>query len=191
MSEFAEQLNLIETLCFMQCIVSDKLKYISFVLLWSFEINVILDNPFVDGFLNGGDGSIDLANRVVEALETTKSKYHTLYKYEDTIENKIAKIAKEIYHASDVQYEEKALRSIENIRKLNRENLPICIAKTQSSFSDDSKLLNVPRNFTLHVKDIHLSNGAGFIVVLTGNILTMPGLPKVPAAVKMENETIK
>ena len=146
---------------------------------------------FLDGFLNGGDGSIDLANRVVEALETTKSKYHTLYKYEDTIENKIAKIAKEIYHASDVQYEEKALKSIENIRKLNRENLPICIAKTQSSFSDDSKLLNVPRNFTLHVKDIHLSNGAGFIVVLTGNILTMPGLPKVPAAVKMENETIK
>ena len=146
---------------------------------------------FLDGFLNGGDGSIDLANRVVEVLETTKSKYHTLYKYEDTIENKIAKIAKDIYHASDVQYEEKALQSIENIRKLDRENLPICIAKTQSSFSDDPKLLNTPRNFTLHIKDIHLSNGAGFIVVLTGNILTMPGLPKVPAAVKMEDEAIK
>lgn len=146
---------------------------------------------FLDGFFNGGDGSIDLANRVVEVLETTKSKYHTLYKYEDTIENKIAKIAKDIYHASDVQYEEKALQSIENIRKLDRENLPICIAKTQSSFSDDPKLLNTPRNFTLHIKDIHLSNGAGFIVVLTGNILTMPGLPKVPAAVKMEDEAIK
>lgn len=146
---------------------------------------------FLDGFLNGGDGSIDLANRVVEVLETTKSKYHTLYNYEDTIENKIAKIAKDIYHASDVQYEEKALQSIENIRKLDRENLPICIAKTQSSFSDDPKLLNTPRNFTLHIKDIHLSNGAGFIVVLTGNILTMPGLPKVPAAVKMEDEVIK
>lgn len=143
---------------------------------------------FLDGFLNGGEGSVDLANKVVEVLETTKSKYHTLYNYEDTIENKITKIAKEIYHAKNIIYEEKALKEIENIKKLGRDNLPICIAKTQSSFSDNPTLVNAPRDFDLHIKDVRLSNGAGFIVVLTGNILTMPGLPKVPAAVKMENQ---
>ena len=71
---------------------------------------------------------------------------------------------------------------------MGKDNLPICIAKTQSSFSDDAKLLNAPRGFKLHVKDLSLSNGAGFIVVYCGNILTMPGLPKIPAAVKMEDE---
>ena len=73
---------------------------------------------------------------------------------------------------------------------MGKGNLPVCIAKTQSSFSDDAKLLNTPRNFNLHVKDVSISNGAGFIVVYCGNILTMPGLPKVPAAVKMEDEPL-
>lgn len=143
---------------------------------------------FLDGFINGGDGSIELAMKVDEMLMTTKTKYHTLYKYEDSIENKIECLAKQIYHASSVEYSEKAKEDISKIVALHRDNLPICIAKTPASFSDDPSLLNVPRDFVFHVREVKLSNGAGFIVCLCGSVLTMPGLPKIPAAVKMEDE---
>ncbi len=143
---------------------------------------------FLDGFLKGGEGSRELANKVMEILDTKKSDFSPLYSLNLSIEEKIEKIAKEIYRADGIEISEVAKAKIEQYRLLGKENLPICIAKTQSSFSDDAKLLNAPRNFTLHVKDVSLSNGAGFIVVYTGNILTMPGLPKVPAAVKMESE---
>ena len=101
----------------------------------------------------------------------------------DSIENKINNIAKEIYGAKDVKFSDLALEKIEEIKKLNASNYYICMAKTPNSLSDDPKLLNVPKNFTLNVKDIYVSNGAKFIVVLTGNVLTMPGLPKNPRAV--------
>ena len=143
---------------------------------------------FLDGFLKGGEGSRELANKVMEILDTKKSDFSPLYSLDLSIEEKIEKIAKEIYRADGIDISEVAKAKIEQYRLLGKENLPICIAKTQSSFSDDAKLLNAPRNFTLHVKDVSLSNGAGFIVVYTGNILTMPGLPKIPAAVKMESE---
>lgn len=143
---------------------------------------------FADGYLNGGNGSIDLANKVMEVLETKKSNYHPIYKVDDSIENKIETIAKEIYRASGVEYSPLAKQHIEDIKKLKRDNLVVCMAKTQSSFSDDPKLINAPRNWTLKVNDVKLSNGAEFIVVMCGNVLTMPGLPKVPAAVKMEEE---
>ena len=143
---------------------------------------------FLDGFLKGGEGSRELANKVMEILDTKKSNFSPLYSLNLSIEEKIEKIAKEIYRADGIEISEVAKAKIEQYRILGKENLPICIAKTQSSFSDDAKLLNAPRNFTLHVKDVSLSNGAGFIVVYTGNILTMPGLPKIPAAVKMESE---
>ena len=143
---------------------------------------------FLDGFLKGGEGSRELANKVMEILDTKKSDFSPLYSLNLSIEEKIEKIAKEIYRADGIEISEVAKAKIEQYRLLGKENLPICIAKTQSSFSDDVKLLNAPRNFTLHVKDVSLSNGAGFIVVYTGNILTMPGLPKIPAAVKMESE---
>ena len=143
---------------------------------------------FLDGFLKGGEGSRELANKVMEILDTKKSDFSPLYSLNLSIEEKIEKIAKEIYRADGIEISEVAKAKIEQYRLLGKENLPICIAKTQSSFSDDAKLLNAPRNFTLHVKDVSLSNGAGFIVVYTGNILTMPGLPKIPAAVKMESE---
>lgn len=143
---------------------------------------------FLDGFLNGGDGSVELAMKVDEMLMTTKTKYHTLYNYEDTIENKIECLAKQIYHAEKVEFSDKAKSDIEDIVRLHRDNLPVCIAKTPASFSDDPTLLNVPRNFTFHVREVKLSNGAGFIVCLCGSVLTMPGLPKIPAAVKMEDE---
>ena len=142
----------------------------------------------MDGFLKGGEGSRELANKVMEILDTKKSDFSPLYSLNLSIEEKIEKIAKEIYRADGIEISEVAKAKIEQYRLLGKENLPICIAKTQSSFSDDAKLLNAPRHFTLHVKDVSLSNGAGFIVVYTGNILTMPGLPKIPAAVKMESE---
>ena len=128
---------------------------------------------FLDGYLKGGEGGRELANKVLEILETKKANFSPIYRLNQTIEEKIETLAKE---------------KIELYKKMGKENLPICVAKTQSSFSDDSKLLNTPRGFNLHVKDLSLSNGAGFIVVYCGNILTMPGLPKIPAAVKMEDE---
>lgn len=140
---------------------------------------------FLDGFLKGGDGAIDLANKVLECLSTKKTKYHPLYELSDSIENKIEKIAKEIYRADGVDYTPKALLDIEKIKKLHKENYVICMAKTPLSFSDNPKLLNCPKNFRVTVKEVNLSNGAEFIVVLLGNILTMPGLPKVPQATLM------
>lgn len=145
---------------------------------------------FLDGYLNGGNGSRELASKVMEILETKRSNFHPLYKLEISIKDKIETLAKEIYRAYGVEYSEEAERKISFYENSGFINLPICIAKTQSSFSDDPKLLNAPRNFKLHVKDISLSNGAGFLVVYCGNILTMPGLPKIPAAVKMEDERL-
>ena len=102
-----------------------------------------------------------------------------------SISDKITKICKDIYHADGIELSDLALENIEKINKLGRSNLPICMAKTPLSFSDNPKLLNAPRNFIVKIKDVKLSNGAGFIVCYCGDILTMPGLPKVPAATKM------
>ena len=143
---------------------------------------------FLDGYLNGGEGSRELASKVMEVLETKRSNFAPIYKLTSQIEDKIEILAKEIYRADGVEYSDLAKKKLELYKNMGKDNLPICIAKTQSSFSDDAKLLNAPRGFKLHVKDLSLSNGAGFIVVYCGNILTMPGLPKIPAAVKMEDE---
>jgi formate--tetrahydrofolate ligase len=140
---------------------------------------------FLDGYLNGGEGSIDLANKVIEMLETKNSDYHPLYELKDSIETKIEKIAKGIYRASEVIYTDQAKSDIEMIKKLGKEDLVVCMAKTPLSFSDDPKLLNTPRNFSITVRGVKLSNGAGFLVVYCGNVLTMPGLPKHPVALDM------
>ena len=145
---------------------------------------------FLDGYLKGGDGSRELASKVMEVLETKRSNFSPIYKLTSSIEGKIETLAKEIYRADRVEYSDLAKEKIELYKNMGKDDLPICVAKTQSSFSDDPKLLNAPRNFKLHVKDLSLSNGAGFIVVYCGNILTMPGLPKIPAAVKMEDENL-
>ena len=129
----------------------------------------------------GSQGIIDLANKIVDLCDE-KSNLKFIYDLEDTIENKIEKICTNIYGAEGVEYTEKAKENIENIRKLGYENLPICIAKTQYSFSDDPKNLECNTKFNIHVEDVNLKTGAGFIVVLTGKIMTMPGLPKTPAA---------
>ncbi|MCH5179665.1 MAG: formate--tetrahydrofolate ligase [Erysipelotrichales bacterium] len=142
---------------------------------------------FLDGFLKGGEGAIDLANKVAEVLDTKKSNYHPLYDVNLSIKEKIRKIAKEIYRAEDVVFLEDAEKHIKKFEDMGFSNTPVCIAKTPQSFTDNAKIIGAPNGFTLTVRDVTLSSGAGFVVALTGNILTMPGLPKVPAAVKMED----
>ncbi len=130
----------------------------------------------------GGEGGIDLANKVMEVLNAKESHFKPLYDEKDTIVNKINTVAKEIYGAADVVIEPKAKKEIERIEALGMDKLPVCIAKTQYSLSDNPALLGRPEGFTLTVREIRLSAGAGFVVAITGNIMTMPGLPKVPAA---------
>ena len=129
----------------------------------------------------GGSGITDLAEKVTVLCEKD-SNFRFIYDLEDSIETKISKVCTNIYGAEGVEYSEKALENIELIRKFGYGNLPICIAKTQYSFSDDPKNLECNEPFNMHVEDVILKTGAGFIVILTGKIMTMPGLPRVPAA---------
>ena len=138
-----------------------------------------------ENWAKGGAGITDLAEKVVKLCEKP-SNFEFIYELSDTIENKIEKVSKEIYGASGVEYSQKALENIELIKKFGYENLPICIAKTQYSFSDDPKNLLCDEPFNIHVEDVVLRTGAGFIVILTGKIMTMPGLPRVPAAEKID-----
>ncbi len=132
-------------------------------------------------FAKGGDGGIELAKAVVEACEDA-ADFHPLYDTELPVREKISRIAKEIYGAADVSYTAAAEKMIQEIERLGKAGLPVCMAKTQYSLSDDPTKLGRPTGFTIHVKDVRLSAGAGFIVALTGDIMTMPGLPKDPAA---------
>ena len=136
-------------------------------------------------YKNGGSGSIELASKIIEIC-AREIDYKKLYDYNDTIINKINKICKEIYRANNVIINEKILNKIKLIEQNNLDKLPICVAKTQYSFSDNPKLLGAPNNFDMTVTDIKLSSGAGFIVVLMGNIMTMPGLAKNSAYLNMK-----
>ena len=143
-----------------------------------------------DSFAKGGKGSINLAEKIVKVCEN-KNDFKFLYDLDDKIENKITKICKEIYRAKEVEFTPNALEIIHNIEKLGYDNLPICIAKTQYSFSNDPKLLGLPKDYKITIDKLKCQTGAGFIVVYLGNIMTMPGLSKKPAAINMyidENE---
>ena len=142
---------------------------------------------FCSAFLDGGKGASELARKVKEMLDTKESHYHPLYDKNRPIKEKIETICKEIYRAKDVVYTPEAEAQIEEFAKLGYDKTPICIAKTPQSFSDDPKVLNTPKDFAITIREVRLSAGADFIVPLTGAIMTMPGLPKVPAAVKMED----
>ena len=144
-----------------------------------------VDVALSDVFAKGSEGGMELAEKVV-ALCDEPNNYAPLYDRNLPVEEKIEIISKEIYGAKDVVYSDDALVMIERIKKLGRDKLPICMAKTQMSFTDDPKKLGAPEDFTIHIRDIRLSNGAGFIVALTGAVMTMPGLPKVPAANGMD-----
>ena len=141
-----------------------------------------------ESFAKGGEGAIGLANKLVKLCEN-KVDYKQLYDYNLGIEEKINKVCKEIYHAKDVVITPKAQEKLNEFVKNGFSNLPICVAKTQYSLTDDQKVLGNPRNFTMTVTDARLSNGAGFIVVLMGAIMTMPGLSKEPAYMKMKFHT--
>lgn len=130
----------------------------------------------------GGEGGIELAEKVLHTLETKESDFHVLYPDEMPLKDKIRTVAEKIYGASDVEFSKSASKELDHLTGLGMGNAPVCIAKTQYSLSDDPKLLGRPENFTLHVRDVYPSRGAGFVVAVTGNIMTMPGLPKVPAA---------
>ena len=145
-----------------------------------------LKNVFVsisEGFEKGGSGNIELANTVLDVIETNKeNNFKFAYDIEDGIIEKIEKVAKNIYHAKEIKFLEGIEDKITSIEKSGYKNVPICIAKTQYSFSDNKDLLGAPNDFTITIRDVALRTGAGFVVVYTGNILTLPGLPKVPAA---------
>lgn len=134
----------------------------------------------------GGEGGIDLAKAVLCTLETKESQFQLLYPDDLSIEQKIERIAKEIYGAEGVTYENSAKKALEKIEKMGYQYMPVCMAKTQYSLSDDPKKLGRPDNFHIHVREIYLCAGAGFIVAITGTIMTMPGLPKQPAALRID-----
>ena len=144
-----------------------------------------IECSIVEGWANGGEGAIDIAEKIVR-LSSKEVSLKYAYEEEDSIEQKVYKIATKIYGAKNVEYSKEALKSIEQIESIKKSNFPVCIAKTQYSLSDDPKDVVGNNNFNLHVRDIILKNGAEFIVVIAGNIMTMPGLPQNPAAEKID-----
>lgn len=137
-------------------------------------------------FARGGEGGKELAEKVVKTIETKEAHFKPIYDEKLSIKEKLNVLAKEIYRAGDVVFTPNAEKAISEIEKLGKDKLPICVAKTQYSLSDDPQKLGSPKGFTLTVRDVRLSAGAGFIVALTGDIMTMPGLPKQPAAYKID-----
>ena len=137
-------------------------------------------------FAKGGEGGLALAEQVLETIRTEESHFAPIYPLEMPIKEKIRAIAQQIYGAADVSYTAAASKSIAEIEALGHGDLPVCMAKTQYSLSDDPAALGRPEGFTLHVSEVRLSAGAGFVVVLTGSIMTMPGLPKAPAAERID-----
>lgn len=142
------------------------------------KVKAVVANVWADG----GRGAVELAEVVVDICENNESHFEVLYDVEDSIANKIEIIAKEIYGADGVEFTGKVKKQIENYERLGFDKMPVCMAKTQYSFSDNPKLLARPEGFKITVSDIKISRGAGFLIALTGDIMTMPGLPKVPAA---------
>ena len=134
----------------------------------------------------GGEGGIELANHLLETLETKPSKFHTLYPDEMPLKEKIETVAKKIYGADGVSFDSAALTTLEKLTELGFGNMPVCMAKTQYSLSDDPKKLGRPTGFTVNVREVYVSAGAGFVVAITGTIMTMPGLPKSPAAERID-----
>lgn len=137
-------------------------------------------------FARGGEGGKELAEKVVKTIETKEAHFKPIYDEKLSIKEKLNVLAKEIYRAGDVVFTSNAEKAISEIEKLGKDKLPICVAKTQYSLSDDPQKLGSPKGFTLTVRDVRLSAGAGFIVALTGDIMTMPGLPRQPAAYKID-----
>ena len=140
-----------------------------------------IQSSVVEGWAKGGEGAIDIAQKLIDLTEKQED-FKYIYDLQDSIKTKIKKISKEIYGAIEVEFSEEASNKIHRIEKLGYGNLPVCIAKTQYSFSDDAKNLECRKPFKITIRDVDLKAGAGFVVAIAGKIMTMPGLPKVPAA---------
>lgn len=164
--------------------VTDSSEEVEFIKDFCDRIGVKV--ALCDVWAKGGEGGIDLANIVLDALENSESNFEPIYDKEKSIREKIFTIASEIYGADKVNYTPAAKKQIDELEKFKLDKLPVCMAKTQYSLSDNPSLLARPTGFDITVKEVRVSNGAGFIVVQTGDIMTMPGLPKVPAANKMD-----
>lgn len=130
----------------------------------------------------GGEGGIELANKVIDTIENKESNFHCLYEDSKSLTEKIETIAKEIYGAKEVVYDKAVEKELARLEKLGFGSMPVCMAKNQYSLSDDPTLLGRPKDFTIHIREVYVSAGAGFVVAITGTVMTMPGLPKVPAA---------
>jgi formate--tetrahydrofolate ligase len=137
-------------------------------------------------FAKGGEGGVELAEKVIEVIESGKNDFVQLYDDELPLRDKIEKIAKEIYRADGVIFYKKARQKLKAYEELGYGHFPVCMAKTQYSFSDDPKKINAPKGFKIRVRDVRVSAGAGFVVALAGSVMTMPGLPSTPAAEKMD-----
>ncbi len=148
------------------------------------EMNV--ECTMCEVFAKGGKGGTELANKVCKAIENNESNFKPIYSDELSIKEKIETVAKEIYRADGVVYTAQAEKAISEIENLGFKNVPVCIAKTQYSLSDDPSKLGKPENFKITVRDVRISAGAGFAVVYTGDVMTMPGLPKSPAALRID-----
>ena len=144
-----------------------------------------IELSLVESWEKGGEGATDLAEKVVKLAEK-KHNFKYAYELNETIKNKIRDVAKKVYGAEDVEFSEEAEKEIETIEKLGYGNMPVCIAKTQYSLSDDQKNLECNEPFKIHIREIHLRAGAEFVVAIAGRIMTMPGLPRVPAAEKID-----
>lgn len=159
---------------------SDSPEELQFIQDYCEERNC--DFALSDVFMNGGKGGLELAHKVLNTLENKKSEFKLLYEDSCSLQEKIEIVAKEIYGANAVNYSSQAIKQLGLLEKLEFGNLPICMAKTQYSLSDDPLLLGRPSDFSLQIREAYVSAGAGFVVVLTGNVMTMPGLSKAPAA---------
>lgn len=151
---------------------------------WAKEIGV--DFSLTEVWEKGGHGAVNLAKKVVNIVETNHNDIKLIYEDEDSIEDKINKVCKEIYGASNVEFSDEAIKKLEKINLLGYNQLPICIAKTPNSLSDNPKLLGRPSDFEVTVTDINIRSGAGFVVVYLNKVLTMPGLPKIPNALSID-----
>lgn len=157
---------------------------LAFIEKWCKERNVRV--ALTEVHSKGGSGGLELAQSVIDTVETEASSFTYTYDLEDSIEEKISKIAKKVYGAKGVEFSNQAKKQMELFDKLGWANLPVCMAKTQYSLSDDPSLIGRPSDFTITIREFSPSIGAGFIVALTGDVMTMPGLPKEPAALHMD-----
>ena len=163
---------------------TDKDEYLNCIAEHCKEVGA--DYAPSDVFCSGGEGGIELAKKVIETLDTKKANYKPLYGLEGTLKQKIEAVAKNIYGAAGVEYSAKANKMIAKLEETGYGGLPVCIAKTQASISDDPKKKGAPTGWTLMVREVNISGGAGFIVPVCGEMTLMPGLAKVPAAVRMD-----